>query len=350
MNNKDRLSEPDVIRAVTAVIVVLFHAYGMMYTPAHFPDTVEIYREKYYWFNSICLWFHMPLFIFISGGVYGYLYHVKGKYRDTLPFIWNKMKRLLIPYVIFSVIFMVTTNGWSWSGLFSGTYSHLWFLTMLFWCFVGIAVIDMLRPCMLRFFPTPIVHVLILIISFIGLLLPKLDYNLLGIAYFYKWFFWFYLGYSIYMNRNKVYICIKKTLILPFVLPFLYGCCMWYMVTCVGTYGGNSKCFISEIGFACIVLWIWYVLCWLIEKFGTSWTQCWLIKELSLCSFGIYIFHNWIEPFMISRTAQKLLPLADWSANHTVLFPLVFSLLALLISYILTKIVLRTKIGRSLLG
>ncbi len=324
---EERLCEPDVIRAVAAVIVVFFHAYFMMYAPAHFPDTIEIYREKYYWFNSICLWFHMPIFTFVSGGVYGYLWTTKGKYRDFWPFVKSKIQRLLVPYVVFAVIFMLTTNAWNWSSLYSGAYSHLWFLSMLFWCFVGIGVVNRLKIWIHEVIPSYASTALILFLSFIGLLLPKSAYNMIGIAYFYKWFFWFYLGYTIYANRNSVYAYVKKSKILPFLLPLTYVCCMWYMVTQIGTYSDDNRTVISEIGFASMVIWIWYMLCWLIERFGNGWTQCRLIKELSACSFGIYIFHNWIEPYMISRTAQRLLPLADWAANHTVLFPLIFSLL-----------------------
>ncbi len=57
-----------------------------------------------------------------------------------------------------------------------------------------------------------------------------------------------------------------------------------------------------------------------------------------------------IEPLMISRTAQQLLPLEQWAADHIVLFPLVFSLLALLLSYIVTRIFLMTRIGKFLVG
>ena len=341
---EERLCEPDVIRAVAAVIVVFFHAYCMMYAPTHFPDTIEIYREKYYWFNSICLWFHMPIFIFVSGGVYGYLYTTKGKYREFWPFVKSKIQRLLVPYVVFAVIFMLTTNAWNWSGLYSGAYSHLWFLSMLFWCFVTICIVNRLNLHGIWF------KVIILLLSFYFLCYGRCTWNFFGVTGMYRWVFWFYLGFVVYSNREEVYNWIKRKVVLVFMLPILYGICMWYMITFVGTYGDEYKCFISEIGFTCAVIWIWFMLCWLVEKFGAGWTQCRLIKELSTCSFGIYIFHNWVEPFMISRTVQRLLPLADWAANHTVLFPLIFSLLALLISYVMTKMVLMTRLGRALIG
>ena len=345
MDNKKRLCEPDVIRAVAAVIVVFFHAYQMMYAPAHFPDTSELYREQYYWFNSICLWFHMPIFIFVSGGVYGYLWTNKGKYREFWPFVKNKFQRLLVPYVVFAVIFMLSTNAWNWSSLYSGAYSHLWFLSMLFWCFVITAIINKWNLA-----SNVWIRWAVLILSFLCLCFVRSSWKFVGITYVYGWFFWFYLGFVVYTYRQKLYDWIKRTVVVPFILPVIYCACMWYMVVVVGDYGADFKCVISELGFLAIVIWIWYMLCWLIERFGNGWTQCRLIKELSACSFGIYIFHNWIEPYMISRTAQRLLPLADWAANHTVLFPLIFSLLALLVSYIMTKLVLMTRLGRALIG
>lgn len=175
-------------------------------------------------------------------------------------------------------------------------------------------------------------------------------WKIVGLHNLYRWFFWFYLGFVVYSHKDAVIGWINKSVFIPYILPLIYCLSMWYMVAVVGRYDYDVKCLISEIGFASIVIWIWYMLCWLIERFGNGWTQCRLIKELSACSFGIYIFHNWIEPYMISRTAQRLLPLADWAANHTVLFPLIFSLLALLISYVMTKMVLMTRLGRALIG
>lgn len=134
------------------------------------------------------------------------------------------------------------------------------------------------------------------------MLLPKASMNILGVCFLYKWFFWFYLGYVVYSHRDTVYGLIRKWRILLYLLPAIYVSCMWSMVTVVGDY---DKCFISEIGFLSIVIWIWYIICLAIEKFGHGWTQFKLIKELSICSFGIYIFHNWIESYI------KLAPFCD---------------------------------------
>ena len=112
----------------------------------------------------------------------------------------------------------------------------------------------------------------------------------------------------------------------------------------------GQKTFSGQVGYLAAALWCWYSVNWLLERFGAGFAQSKLFSELTMCSYGIYVFHNMIEPIMISRTAQQLLPLEQWAADHIILFPLVFSLLALLFSYIVTRIFLMTRIGKFLVG
>jgi hypothetical protein len=86
----------------------------------------------------------------------------------------------------------------------------------------------------------------------------------------------------------------------------------------------------------------------LIDWNKTIFTQ--LILFLSGTSFGVYIFHNWLEAFMISTTAQRLLHLGKYAADHTILFPFMFSLLAYAVSLAVTWLLLQTKIGKHLIG
>ena len=66
--------------------------------------------------------------------------------------------------------------------------------------------------------------------------------------------------------------------------------------------------------------------------------------------FTSFIFHNWVEMFMISRTAQRLILLDYWAIEHTTLFPLLFSLMAFIISWGLTWLLLKTRFGKFLIG
>lgn len=90
--------------------------------------------------------FHMPLFIALSGAIYS-IGIEKGKYSEFAPFAWNKVKRLLIPFLgggIFLAPVLFLTNftegsllDIAWKILMcDGTERHLWYLPVLFWIFL----------------------------------------------------------------------------------------------------------------------------------------------------------------------------------------------------------------------
>ena len=344
--SQNKLHDVAFIRAIAVVLVVFFHAYGMMYAPAHFPSLSKLYKEIYYNTNSICLWFHMPLFIFISGYLFSYLYIHKGKYRvfwGRKGFLLNKLKRLILPYVIFSLIFSVSVAILPIQSIVSGEYSHLWFLSMLFWCFILVHILYQLNVndnSMLTF--------ILLAIFFLSMFLPYSPIRFLGLHYLPRWFFWFWLGCAVFRFRHKLFFTFRKFKA-QFTFPVLYLICMYLQIETVGDYGRDVIRYYAETGFLFAVLWVWFIVNACLERYGDSWTQHRIIKELSSCSFGIYIFHNWLEPFMISTTAKSFLPLEAWARDHVVLFPFIFSSLALMLSYILTKILLKTFVGRKLL-
>ena len=125
-----------IMRLISIVIVVFFHAYGMTYAN-HLPkDIAIIYKNQYELFNqSYLINIAMPLFTVISGYLLcGQLF--KQRYSSFIDLTWQKAKRLLIPYYFFTVIFMITTNNISLTPFYTGGYWHLWYLTMLFWCFI----------------------------------------------------------------------------------------------------------------------------------------------------------------------------------------------------------------------
>ena len=136
MQNKNFLSDIVFLRAISIVFVVAFHAYGMMYAAAHFPALKDTYYQMYFTLNQ-CVFINiaMPMFIFVSGYLFAFL-RQKGKYQNFVDLAKNKAKRILLPYFVFGLIMMATTNNFHPLALFYGNYWHLWFLPMLFWCFI----------------------------------------------------------------------------------------------------------------------------------------------------------------------------------------------------------------------
>ena len=91
----------------------------------------------------------MPLFISVSGVVFK-IGCDNGKYKEFMPFVLNKFRRLMIPFVVSAVVLVAPTLaccGGSELGyvgtvidIFKGgpSMKHLWFLPALFWMFVMI--------------------------------------------------------------------------------------------------------------------------------------------------------------------------------------------------------------------
>ena len=90
--------------------------------------------------------FHMPLFVSLSGAIYSIGYE-NGKYLHFIPFINNKIKRLIVPFIFVGVFFLAPTlvifkmTNMSFTEcvgniLFCcGSERHLWYLPALFWIF-----------------------------------------------------------------------------------------------------------------------------------------------------------------------------------------------------------------------
>ena len=87
-NMKQRLETFDIARAIGIILVVIGH---------YNPDDAPAWWKA----ANTCIYsFHMPVFIFVSGFIYAF-YFKKGSY---MSFMWKKVKRLFIPYLMASLI------------------------------------------------------------------------------------------------------------------------------------------------------------------------------------------------------------------------------------------------------
>ena len=128
---------------ILMIIIVLYHSLlfmnGQWFTAVSIvPQEVPSYICK--WLNS----FPIYSFVFISGYIFYYQKYEKGKYTKYLPFIINKSKRLLVPFVfvclVWAIPLYIAFYGWNFN-IFVHNYmlmenpAQLWFLLMLFLVF-----------------------------------------------------------------------------------------------------------------------------------------------------------------------------------------------------------------------
>lgn len=247
----DKLYDVVLIRSFAIILVVAFHAYYMMMVPAHFPKSMETYHNLYYNINCLILKFRMPLYIFISGYLFSYLKNRRGKYSTFKDLLTNKLKRLIIPYFVFSTLMMITTNDFHWSAYWQLSYSHLWFITMLFWCFIFTRI--------LSFIPwnNNLIWKLFIGTAFFVLCIKDALFEpFLDLPNFLRFYFWFYFGYNLFLNSDKIFEFLKRSSTATIViLSIVFAGGTFYRCVYIGD--NNSNSFLTELGNLSIVLLIW---------------------------------------------------------------------------------------------
>lgn len=325
------------LRLLCITIVVFFHAYNMTYV--HFSEaTNALYCEKYDVFNKTYLInIAIPMFIFISGFLFGDQL-MRRKPISFTKMIRSKFMRLMVPFFVFTVLFMFTQNAVSWKPFYQWTYSHLWFLPMLFWCFV---VTYFLRPFILS--DNYSVSIMTLIVLFSISLFGKFIPMIIGLHNINTSIGWFALGTWFYRHENFL-IPSKKTIRASIIICGLLIFCI-SMTLWPQEYGTRSIPGIVATLSALYALWLLFTwIPW--QNFAITD----FLLSLSACSFGIYIFHYWLEAHMVSRTAQLVLGLEQMATNHVYIFPFIFSTIAFLLSWGMAYVLLKFKIGQRLIG
>ena len=139
---KDKSHYYNKLKFFSTILVVFAHASRMytgdgVVTPINSSPLLELITRAIYSF-------HMPLFISISGMVYGYSVDELNKYNDSLMFLKKKAIRLLCPYLFFGLCYvapvMVAYNFTDYSYfdycvhgiLLVKNSRHLWYIIVLF--------------------------------------------------------------------------------------------------------------------------------------------------------------------------------------------------------------------------
>lgn len=208
------LEDVVILHLAFCLLIVLYHAlcpYGIWVNPIEGIGFVETYKQLGFAIVNLAI----PGFVFVSGYLLGYTLNKQNRlfFNDLVV---RKIKRLLIPSVVFSAIYLwlytpsdmsvvravyETVNG----------YAHLWFLPMLFNCFIITWLLNRLQ-FQRRFL---LVSAVVIFLTFC----PDLQLPL-QISKALRYYLYFYLGFGLqqgYLN----------TLMTPKTYhPILYGTCV----------------------------------------------------------------------------------------------------------------------------
>lgn len=332
-NTKTFFDDISCTRALLVICIVLGHSFAI-YTGGNawpLPDGVA-FEEFYKYINPAVISFHLQSFVFIAGFLFGA--QMNRCVFGNIPFVLKKTKRILLPMFIFGILYIclfspeMYSNG-QWIHELCYGPGHLWFLPMLYLCYVSTKLCwPLLRV------PSIIGFLLLSILSLLSWVIPA-TINIGG--FFFYWIFfvqgaWLF-GLKDYIlekyNKNNIIAILSVTTLVLICIkcwayyadfsgrtPFLT--CVRYILGGVGSITLLFMFNTLERKGVCLSRYRW-----------NGW-------------YGVYIYHQFI--LMIMYYDLQMVMVDSW------LMPILYFFIALITSVILAQLSLMTKVGRFLIG
>ena len=144
-NTKSILENCNFTKTVLMLIIIFYHSIlfwkGNWFTPITPTEEPALLKYTAIFLNT----FHVHTFTLVSGYIYYYIRYEKERYNDRWAFVLNKTKRLLVPYIFVSIVWVIPITQYFFNYpmkkiitdyLFAISPSQLWFLLMLFCVFI----------------------------------------------------------------------------------------------------------------------------------------------------------------------------------------------------------------------
>lgn len=275
----------------------------------------------------------MPLFTFISGFLFSFLI-AKGKYGEFKLFLWNKTQRLIIPFFILGTLVTITSYDRYISDIPWGEGSHLWFCAMLFWCFMIMWPVVKLTPERYNKETLYLVLSLCIILQLYYGSNWTMEFRLpLGLHNSLYFLGYFVAGYLFY-TMPKLIAWLRKNII--FLAIIYIACCL---VILLGLPVIGKVCTLIHNYLYSFLLVALFSNCLLSNSKGSE-----FVKNVCKYSFGIYVFHEWISWNFCH------IPLVKGLINeHFIIFSVINFVCVFMLSYLITFLMMKTKIGKYLL-
>ena len=347
MQQSKRITEYTVLRVFAILLVLVSHIsyykvgneFGGVNILALAPSGTSF---KWYYlidkFRYVIYLFHMPLFMAISGALFA-LQTKKGRWSAFGTFAEAKWQRLMIPYLVFTLLYLVPIkylSGYFGQANFlmaEGSQltllgnSHLWYLYTLF---VVALVAYFLVPRMQVWYLLPLwgLH---LASAYVGLSLISLPMEFL---------LWYMLGamFETYRETLTSYFRTKRAVFLTIWLTAFVICSLLSLY--VGRFGipvlqrlVNDLAAVAGMGLT-------YLLAELLAQ-QKSFLESSFVKAVLLNGLGIYIFSDPLN-YVLLRLGQVLLgPAGMLSLGGLVLMMVLRLVLTGLAAYYLTRLFVR---------
>ena len=351
---KKYLEDVAILRLLLIFLLIWNHAFAP-YVGHWEPLSIQSNIVGYKWLVLIVYHMRIQALIFISGYLLGYTSLRK---PDALLFkncVIKKIKRLLLPCVIFSALYYVIFYdinhpiGTVAYSIVNGA-GHMWFLPMLFWCFTGVYIVE-------RFKIKPIyifcVAVIVAIIPSPTLPL-RLNNSLTYFIFFYTGFglqrgYFKFLAPSSHNSLATIVLCViiyfASFAIHYIVIDGRYDVMIFHIVgmsdsvltkiLVIST--GNILPFVMSMSGLLGAFWSTHYF--IVGKYSLP---TWMISLSTYC-YGIYICQQFILKYLYYHTS-----LPEMTGPY--LLPWIALIITLVSSIIITGLMLKSRIGRFLIG
>ena len=331
---RNNLDEVSFARPILILQVVLYHAMAIHVGSWDMPEGVLII-PAYQAIGKIVYAFMLEAFVFISGYVWAYQRETKGKVDSMWKLCLKKAQRLILPSIIFGIIYILLyhRDQLDFIHIIEGP-GHLWFLPMLFECFIA-------GWCILSIKHIPPIWIVVFLFA-VAVIRPmglplRLSYTMYYLPFFMS-------GYYIYREYDLLRDKSSKTMTITSWIAFL----LFYFGLVLVRGRIITSChnqFLLQVGKeGCTVLYasigIFALLMTSIYVTRTRRLSKWYVQMGGFC-MGVYVF----QQFVLWGLYYKTPFLHD--VNPYVAPWIGFSI-ALTVSWLLTYILKKIKIGNYL--
>lgn len=330
IKTQELLSDVVVMRLLLIALLIIYHSFVPFCGRWPMFENM-LWSAPYRHMALISYSFFLEAFVFISGLIAGYQFMRRPDMRYNLQFVIKKARRLLIPSIIFSIPYALFFYDWKnvqtfTEQILSGA-GHMWFLPMLFTCFLGLWLTARLNR-----YPWLILCLAVLIAWY-----PVKLFYLIDI--FCQYFLFFMAGYfsSTLRLRDKIkprtlYIAISLAIFIPCMAlellnpDIIHPWKIYQTILLLKKISGLTAC---------------YLIIWRTVPSDLKLPD--ILIRLSSYAFGIYICQEFILKWLYYHT-----PLTHYVVSAAV--PWIGICMASILSVVGTHYMLKTRAGRFLVG
>ena len=334
-----------IIRLIAITLLVLMHCLTIYGVGWIMPKGIE-QVDAYFWFANFLYRIGIPGIIMVAGYIFAYQILCLKREYTLKHMIRSKFKRLIIPSIFFSIIYLVcftpideVISVPNLISVLTGR-GHMWFLPMLFWSFVIMTFVCKYTKR----------YISVLILSGILSLLPvPIPFGISAVCHY---FIYFYFGYVLFLNKDSILIFINKknvcsSWILYMVFLFLSvqitsSVQSWHTSTII--YKLIQVVLINAISLIPALIGI--ITLYLTVNFVLLKSKMVVSDKLIVFSsftYGVYIFHQFILKFLYYHTSLPTI-------LGSYILPWLAFVVVMTVSLLFTKLTLKTKFGRFLIG